>query len=83
MSFTQLLLYAVTFLKSVRVARSWVSEDETCHVQNANFVTILEFATLVTTDNRIIYKRSINGQVLKYANTVTAASFRKGEAMSV
>lgn len=83
MTLSKLLLELVLLVESVGGALYWVSEYEARLCEDAEFVTILQFASLVSADERIVDERAVPRQILDYCDKVAALLLREYQAMSV
>src|SRR5256885_757628 len=71
-SFAQLLLHSVLLLESVCVAFERVSENIATLVEDGNFVAFVQFTALVASNEGVVHKGSIAGQIFEHSNGISA-----------
>lgn len=83
MTLAQLLLYSVLLSEAIGIAVRRVSKYEASLIEYTYFIALLQFASLVATNNSIVHVSAIAGQVLQDGNRIATLVFGKQQAVSV
>jgi hypothetical protein len=75
MTFSELLKQPILLAETIRVSRPGVSKNESCFIQDGDFIAIFKLAILVSPDNGIIYKGAIAGQIFHNCDRIAVLVF--------
>ena len=83
MALAQLFLQCVQLSEAVCVAPQWVAKDVAGLVENGDFVAFVQFPALVSSDQGLVDKGTVTGQVLEHRDGIAALLLREQQTMPV
>lgn len=69
--------------EAVSIAYAGVSEDEASHVQDGQFIAVIEITSLVSAHDSIVDVRAVTRKILDDGNLVAVLVFAKQQTMAV
>ena len=83
MALAKLLKDSILLAKAIGVTVLGVTKNESCLIQDSNLVCFIQFPSLVSANDRFVYKRAVAGEIFQYGDRITVLVLAKDQAVTI